>query len=46
MKESKTLAIDLMHQRIKMDRKASEELDNRRVKRINELSEKLKKQKK
>ena len=46
MKESKTLAIDLMHQRIKMDRKASEELDNQRVKRINELSEKLKKQKK
>lgn len=35
-----------MRQRIIMDRVAYEKLDGLRVKRINELSEKLKKQKK
>lgn len=46
MGRDKLLAIEIMRQRIIMDRMAYEKLDNRRVKRINELSEKLKKQKK
>lgn len=46
METSKKYAIQLMMQRILMDRAAADKLDNRRVKRINELSEKLKKQKK
>ena len=40
------LAIELMHQRIIMDRIEAEELDNRRVKQLRELQEKLKNQKK
>lgn len=46
MKSDRKLAIELMHQRIIMDRIAADELDNRRVKQLRELQEKLKNQKK
>lgn len=46
MTNDSKLAFELMRQRILMDRIAAEKLDNRRVKQIRELQEKLKKQKK
>lgn len=46
MGHDKLLAIELMRQRIIMDRAAADALDKRRVKQLNELMEELKKQKK
>lgn len=46
MGHDKLLAIDLMRQRIRMDRAAAEALDNRRVKQLNELREELREIKK
>ena len=43
MGHDKLLAIDLMRQRIIMDRAAADALDKRRVKQLNELREELKK---
>lgn len=44
--KDKKLAIELMRQRILMERMVWESLDNRRVKQIRDLQEQLKNQKK
>lgn len=44
MGHDKLLAIDLMRQRIMMERAAAEALDKRRVKQLNELRDQLRKE--